>query len=44
VAVLPGDDFGPHGAGYLRLCYATSMDVIEEGLEKMAEFVLRLAG
>ena len=42
VAVLPGDDFGPHGAGYLRLCYATSLDVIEEGLEKIAQFIANL--
>ena len=36
VAVLAGTDFGPGGEGYLRLCYATSMDVIRESLEKMA--------
>jgi len=35
VAVLAGTDFGPGGEGYLRLCYATSMDVLEESLEKM---------
>ncbi len=36
VAVLAGTDFGAGGEGYLRLCYATSMDVIRESLEKMA--------
>ena len=36
VAVLAGTDFGPGGEGYLRLCYATSMDVLRESLEKMA--------
>jgi aspartate/methionine/tyrosine aminotransferase len=36
VAVLAGTDFGSGGEGYLRICYATSMDVIRESLEKMA--------
>jgi len=38
VAVLAGSDFGPGGRGYLRLCYATSMDVIERAVEKMSKF------
>jgi aspartate/methionine/tyrosine aminotransferase len=36
VALLAGSDFGAGGEGYLRICYATSMDVIRESLEKMA--------
>jgi aspartate aminotransferase len=36
VAVLAGTDFGSAGEGYLRLCYATSMEVIRESLQKMA--------
>jgi aspartate/methionine/tyrosine aminotransferase len=36
VAVLAGTDFGTGGEGYLRLCYATSMEVLRESLEKMA--------
>jgi aspartate/methionine/tyrosine aminotransferase len=36
VAVLAGTDFGPGGEGYLRLCYATSMEILQESLEKMA--------
>ncbi len=35
VAVLAGSDFGAGGEGYLRLCYATSMDVLKESLDKM---------
>jgi len=35
VAVLAGSDFGAGGEGYLRLVYATSMEDIEEGVEKM---------
>lgn len=42
VAVLAGTDFGPAGEGYIRLCYATSMEVIERGLDKMRRFFARL--
>jgi aspartate aminotransferase len=42
VAVLAGPDFGPAGDGYIRLCYATSMQVIERALEKLADFFARL--
>jgi aspartate/methionine/tyrosine aminotransferase len=35
VAVLPGSAFGQNGEGYLRLSYATSMDRITAGLERM---------
>jgi aspartate aminotransferase len=38
VAVLAGTDFGAGGEGYLRLCYATSMGVLQESLEKMADW------
>jgi aspartate aminotransferase len=36
VAVLAGTDFGAGGEGYLRLVYAVSMEMIEEGVDKMA--------
>jgi len=39
VAVLPGIDFGRYGEGYLRLCYATSMAMIDRALDRMAEFL-----
>ncbi len=38
VAVLSGTDFGPHGEGYLRLCYATSVETIDKALEAMRHF------
>ena len=38
VAVLAGSDFGAGGEGYLRLVYATSMEVIEEGMEKISQW------
>jgi len=35
VALLPGSAFGEYGEGYLRLSYATSIDVIEKGLARI---------
>lgn len=43
VAVIPGDAFGPSGAGYVRACYATSMDKIEDALERIERFVRRVS-
>ncbi|MBP1467183.1 aminotransferase class I/II-fold pyridoxal phosphate-dependent enzyme [Candidatus Chloroploca sp. M-50] len=43
VAVIPGDAFGPSGAGYVRACYATSMEKIEVALERIERFVRRIA-
>ena len=42
VAVLAGTDFGPAGDGYIRLCYATSMEVIERAMEKIHRFFVNL--
>ncbi len=38
VALLSGTDFGPHGEGYLRLCYANSMENIDRALERLLSF------
>lgn len=40
VAVVPGEGFG--APGYIRLSYATSDDVIEKGLERLAKFCAQL--
>src|ERR1700677_4227484 len=39
VACVPGSAFGPSGEGYLRCCFATSLERIEEGCRRMARFV-----
>ena len=39
VAVVPGSAFGEHGEGYVRCCYATSMENINEALLRMKRFV-----
>ena len=36
VAVLPGTAFGPGGEGYLRLCFANSMENIELALQRIS--------
>jgi aminotransferase len=41
VAVVPGTAFGECGEGYVRCCYATSMDDIDEALKRMGRFVKR---
>ncbi len=40
VAAVPGDAFGK--AGYLRLSFATSMEEIERGLDRLEEGLVRL--
>jgi aspartate/methionine/tyrosine aminotransferase len=42
VAVLAGSDFGRGGEGYLRLCFATSQDVIRAALARMGQALARL--
>jgi len=41
VACIPGNAFGLGGEGYVRMCYATAKDKIEEALERMNRFVRR---
>lgn len=43
VAVIPGDAFGPSGAGFVRACYATSLPKIETALERIERYVRRLS-
>ena len=37
VALLAGSDFGRGGEGYLRISYATSMELIEPAVERMRQ-------
>ena len=41
VAVVPGNAFGPGGDGFVRACYATSYEKIEEALLRMERFMSR---
>ena len=39
VAVVPGNAFGPAGEGYVRCSYATSLDHLEQAVDRIARFV-----
>ena len=41
VAVVPGNAFGPGGEGFVRACYATAYEKIEEALDRMQRFMNR---
>jgi len=41
VAVVPGNAFGPGGEGFVRACYATAYEKIEEALRRMERFMSR---
>ena len=41
VAVVPGNSFGPGGEGFVRMCYATAYEKIEEALRRMEKFMNR---
>ncbi len=42
VAVIPGTAFGPGGEGYVRACYAASMQDLAEALRRIERFVSSL--
>ena len=39
VAVIPGSAFGPGGEGFVRMCYAASMDDLNEALVRLRRFL-----
>jgi aminotransferase len=39
VACVPGSAFGPSGEGYLRCCFATSLEQIEIAMQRVAHFL-----
>jgi len=44
VAVTPGIDFGSNAEGYIRLSYATSMERIGEGIQRLGRYLATLPG
>ena len=42
VAVVPGDAFGPSGAGHVRMCYATAVRPARGGPRRIGRFVERV--
>jgi aminotransferase len=41
VAMVPGEAFGPSGAGFMRASYATAYEKIEEALNRLERFMRR---
>jgi aspartate/methionine/tyrosine aminotransferase len=41
VALAPGSAFGPGGEQYLRLCFASTHDVIAESLNRLRDYFIR---
>ena len=39
VAVTPGIDFGQNGEGYIRFSYATSLERIAEGMDRLQSYI-----
>ena len=39
VAAIPGSAFGPGGEGFVRMCYATSMEDLNEALVRLKRFL-----
>jgi len=44
VATLAGTSFGQHGEGFIRLSYATSIENLQKGLQRIREAVEQLPG
>ena len=44
VAVIPGNAFGPGGEGFVRMCYAASMDDLREALRRLDVFLKEIKG
>lgn len=42
VALTPGIDFGDNAEGYLRFSYANSLENIDKGMERLADYLKRL--
>ena len=42
IGVTPGIDFGPNGEGYLRFSYANSLENLEEGMNRLEQYIIDL--
>lgn len=41
VAIIPGIAFGQYGEGFVRLSYAASMDMIEQAMARLTDYVTK---
>ena len=43
VALNPGSNFGPGGEGHMRICFATSEEIMNETMDRMERALSKLA-
>jgi aspartate/methionine/tyrosine aminotransferase len=41
LGLAPGSAFGPEGEGYIRWCFASSLDRLEDGAQRLEQFLKR---
>jgi aspartate/methionine/tyrosine aminotransferase len=41
LGLAPGSAFGPEGEGYVRWCFASSLDRLEDGAQRLEQFLKR---
>ncbi len=41
VSLVPGETFGPSGTDWVRLCFARDQDVLKEGVDRLANYLLQ---
>jgi len=39
LGLAPGNAFGPEGEGYIRWCFASSLERLDEGVQRLARFI-----
>jgi aspartate aminotransferase len=44
LGLAPGAAFGPEGQGWLRWCHAVSRDKLDDGLNRLNDFLLKQRG
>ena len=42
IACVPGSAFGPSGEGFIRVCYAASMQNMEVAMDRLGQFLREL--
>ncbi|RXT07088.1 aminotransferase A [Ammoniphilus sp. CFH 90114] len=42
VAVVPGSTFSEYGEGYIRISYASSLEVLQEGMNRMERYIQKI--
>jgi aminotransferase len=41
LALVPGSSFGPHGEGHVRISYSSSVEQLDDGMQRLGRFLER---